>query len=209
MAQPKPELAAQAIRLRVEDRRSLREIAEITGASKGSLSGWLKPYPLTDEERRERQKTANRYVTPKKNRGEISKHYQAVEGRELTRLEKAKIAESAVAFRLALHGFHIYGSQYDGDKPDWVAEVPETGKFHNIQVRWARSGQHGLPYINLRCTVGHSVQQRYAEGDFDFIVGYDLYSDTAFVYSAAEVASLKAAVAMSWDHAERWDKLRA
>lgn len=65
-----------------------------------------------------------------------------------------------------------------------------------------------MRFINLVCTVGHSVQQRYAEGDFDFIVGYDLYSDTAFVYSAEEVASRQAAVALSWKHAERWDKLR-
>lgn len=209
MAQAKSDLAQEAIRLRVEERRSLNEIADITGASKGSLSSWLKPYPLTDEERRQRQKTAKRYVTPKKDRGEISKLYLAVSGRELTRLEKAKIAESAVALRLAVHGFHIYGSMYDGDKPDWVVKVPETGKFHTIQVRWARMGPGGMPFINLVCTVGHSVQQRYKEGDFDFIVGYDLYSDTAFVYSAAEVASLKAAVSMSWDHAERWDKLRA
>lgn len=208
MANAKPELSEAAIRLRLEKRMSLNEIAAATGASKGSLSSWLKPYPLTDEERRERQKTAKRYVAPKKDRGEISKYYQAIEGRELTRLEKAKIAESAVAFRLALHGFYIYGSQYDGDKPDWVVEVPETGKFHKIQVRWARGGQQGMRFINLVCTVGHGVQQRYKDGDFDFIVGYDLYSDTAFVYSAAEVASLKAAVAMSWDNAERWDKLR-
>lgn len=134
MTNAKPELSREAIRLRIEERMSLNEIADVTGASKGSLSGWLKPYPLTDEERRERQKVAKRYVAPKKDRGEVSKYYEAVAGRELTRQEKAKIAESAVAFRLALHGFHIYGSMYDGDKADWVVEVPETGKFHKIQV---------------------------------------------------------------------------
>lgn len=208
MARGMSERAKEAIRLRVEERRSSNEIAEITGVSKGSLSGWLKPYPLTEEEQRARQKAAKRYIAPKKDRGEVSKFFLAVAGKELTRLEKAKIAESAVVFRLALHGYHIYGSMYDGDKPDWIAEVPETGKFHKIQVRWTRTGQHGLPYINLKCTVGHGVQQRYAEGDFDFIVGYDLYTDTAFVYSAAEVASLKATLTMSSDHAERWDKLR-
>lgn len=210
MMNAKPELSREAIRLRVEERMSLNEIAEATGASKGSLSGWLKPYPLTEEERRERQKVAKRYATPRKDRGEVSKHYEAVAGREMTRQEKAKIAESAVAFRLALHGFHIYGSMFDGDKPDWVVQVPGTKKIHTIQVRWARKNPagSGMPFINLVCTVGHSVQQRYAEGDFDFIVGYDLYSDTAFVYSAEEVAALKTAVAMSWDYAERWDKLR-
>ena len=47
MANEKTELAQEAIRLRVEERLSLREIAEMTSASKGSLSVWLKPYPLT------------------------------------------------------------------------------------------------------------------------------------------------------------------
>jgi len=208
MANVKGDLAQEAIRLRVEERLSLREIAEITGASKGSLSVWLKPYPLTEEERSQRIKSARRYVPPKKDRGEVSKFFQAAAGRELSRLEKAKIAEAAIAFRLAVHGFDIYGSMFDGDKPDWVVRVPETGKMHTIQVRWARVGPHGLPYIGLKCTVGHNVQRRYADGDFDFIVGYDFYSDTAFVYSEDEVASLKTAVSMNWDHAERWDKLR-
>ena len=208
MSNSKTELAQEAVRLRVEQRLSLREIAEATGASKGSLSVWLKPFPLTEEELRERQKFACRYVAPKKARGEVSKFFQAVAGRELSRLEKAKIAEAAVAFRLVVHGFAVYGSMFDGDKADWVVEAPKTGRIHKIQVRWATAGPFGLPKISLRCTVGHNTQQRYAEGDFDFIVGYDFYSDTAFVYSADEIVSLKTAVSMNWDHAERWDKLR-
>jgi hypothetical protein len=209
MANAKPELAQEAIRLRIEERRSLREIAEITGASKGSLSGWLKSYPLTQEERTARQKMARRYITPKKDRGEVSKFFHAVAGRGLTRLEKAKIAESAVAFRLLLHGFHLYGSMFDGDKADWVVQAPGTKKIYTIQVRWVGLGGHGLPFINLKCTEGHHAQRRYAEGEFDFIVGYDLYSDTAFVYSAAEIAHLKATVTICSTHAERWDKLYA
>ena len=208
MAYPKKELSQEAIRLRVEERLSLREIAGVTGAAKGSLSGWLKPYPLTEEERGQRQRTAKRYVPLKKDRGEVSKFYQAAAGREMSRSEKGKIAEATVAFRLAVHGFTIYGSMFDGDKVDWIVEVPGTGKIYKIQVRWARAHPNGLPYINLVCSVGHSLQKRYAEGDFDFIVGYDFYSDTAFVYSAAEVAALRATVSMNWDHAERWDKLR-
>lgn len=208
MAAPNKELVQETIRLRVEQRLSLREIAVQTGAAKGSLSAWLKPYPLTEDERRIRQKTAKRYVPPRKERGEASKLFQATTGRQLSRLQKSKIAEAAVALRMVVQGFEVYGSMFDGDKPDWVVQVPETGKIYTIQVRWATAGPHGLPKISLRCTVGHNVQQRYAEGDFDFIVGYDFYSDTAFVYSAEEVALLKTAVSMNWDHAERWDKLR-
>jgi hypothetical protein len=201
-------LSQEAIRLRVEERRSLREIAAITGASKSSLSVWLRPFPLTDEELRERRKTADRYAAPRKDRGEESKFFRDVAGRELTRQQKAKIAEAAVLFRMVLQGFVTFGSVFDGDKADWMVEVPETGKIHKIQVRWVREGQHGMPLLGLHCSVGHSTRSRYAEGDFDFIVGYDLYSDTAFVYSAEEVSRLKAAVSVSRDHAERWDKLR-
>jgi len=209
MANTKTDLAQKAIRLRIEERLSLREIAEVIGASKGALSVWLKPYPLTAEERLQRQKLARRFIPPKKDRGEISKFFQVTLGRTLSRQEKAKIAEAAVAFRLVLHGFTVYASPFDGDKADWVVEVPETRKIHTIQVRWARAGQAGLPYIGLQCTVGHSLQKRYLAGDFDFIVGYDLYSDTAFVYSAEEVSSLKATVSINWDYVERWDKLRS
>ena len=208
MATAKKDLVQEAVRLRVEQRLSLREIAEKTGAAKSSLSAWLRPYPLTEEERRQRQKTAKRYIPPKKDRGEASKFYLAVSERQLSRQEKAKIAEAAVAFRLVLHGFTVYASPFDGDKADWVVEVPDTRKIHRIQVRWARAGLNGLPYIGLKSTVGHNIQRRYAEGDFDFIVAYDLYSDTAFVYSTQEVSALKATVSINWDHAEQWDKLR-
>jgi transcriptional regulator with XRE-family HTH domain len=208
MPQQRSERAEEAIRLRVENRLSMREIAEITGASKGSLSGWLKPFPLTEEERRQRQQSARRYVPARKDRGEQSKLSLAVAGRELTRQEKAKIAEAAVLLRLVLHGFIAFGSVFDGDKADWMVEVPETGRIHKIQVRWVKAGHYGLPLIGLHCSVGHTKQSRYADGDFDFIVGYDLYTDTAFVYSAEEVAPLKSAVAISWEHAERWEKLK-
>ena len=69
MAQPKKELSQEAIRLRVEGRLSLREIAEVTGAAKGSLSGWLKPYPLTEEERRLRQEDREALHISKKRPG--------------------------------------------------------------------------------------------------------------------------------------------
>lgn len=129
------ELSQEAIRLRVEERRSLREIAGITGASKSSLSVWLKPYPLTDEERAERLKSANRYVAPRKDRGEESKFYREVSDRQLTRQQKAKMAEAAVPFRMVLQGFITFGPVFNGDKADWMVEVPETFRCWDCTVR--------------------------------------------------------------------------
>ena len=205
----KPELKAEAIRLRLEERLSLREIEAFTGAARSSLSMWLKPYPLTDEEKRVRSKLAKRYVTPKKSHGEESKHNRTVVWRNLKPYHKGRIAEAAVLFRLALHGFNPYSSFFDGDKIDWIVQVPETGKILKIQVRCVNStNHHGLPAVSLTCTEGHNKRRRYKEGEFDFIVGYYLFNDTAYVFSFGEVRHLKTYATVSEEYAERWDKLR-
>lgn len=49
---------AEAIRLRVEERLSQREISRLTSIPKPTLSMILKPYPLTEEEQREASKRA-------------------------------------------------------------------------------------------------------------------------------------------------------
>ena len=66
MSAAKPHVKAEAIRLRIEERRSLREIEVLTNAARSSLSLWLRPYPLTEDEKRARNKSTKRYVTPKK-----------------------------------------------------------------------------------------------------------------------------------------------
>lgn len=78
-----------------------------------------------------------------------------------------------------------------------------------LQVRWLSAPAYGLPTLNLRCADGHHKRRRYRENEFDFIVGYYLFNDTAYVYSFAEIADRKAYVAISEEHAERWDKLLA
>lgn len=205
----KPELKAEAIRLRVEQRMSLREIAEATGAAKGSLSLWLQPYPLTEEEKRARSKVANRYATPKKSHGEKSKYYQAIVFQNLTNQQRGKIAEAAVLFRLALHGFDVYKSVFDGDKVDCLAHNPESGKILKLQIRSVHSpSRHGLPGIRLKCAEGHNKRRRYREEEFDFIVGYYLFNDTAYVFSSDEVSKHQTYISISEEYSERWDKLR-
>jgi transcriptional regulator with XRE-family HTH domain len=209
MGAAKPELKAEAIRLRTKKRLSLREIAALTGAAKGSLSLWLKPYPLTEEEKRARSKTSRRYITPKKDRGKESQHHKAIAWQNLSNQRKGKIAEAAILFRLALYGFDAYISISDGNKADWLVEIPERGKVIKLQVRSVCSFKHGLPGILLTCAQGHNKRRRYERGEFDFIVGYNLFNDTAYVFSFDEVARNRTFVAISGEHAERWDKLKA
>jgi hypothetical protein len=209
MSAADPHLKAEAIRLRVEERRSLREIEALTKAARSSLSLWLRPYPLTEEERKARSRAAKRYVTPKKSHGEESKHHRAVVVVNLPTQQKGKIAEAAVLFRLLLHGFIAYKSPFDGDKTDFMVEVPETGERLKLQVRWmATPTRHGLPGILLTCADGHHKRRRYRPGEFDFIVGYYLFNDTAYVFSFDEVTHLKTHATVSEEHAERWDKLK-
>jgi PD-(D/E)XK endonuclease len=209
MGTTKPDLKAEAIRLRVEERLSLREIAIVTGAAKGSLSLWLKPHRLTEEERKARSKTAKRYVAPKKDHGEESRHNKTVIWQSLSNQRKGRIAEAAILFRLALHGFDIYTSVFDGDKADCLVRVPESEEIFKLQVRCVHSpSKHGLPVVRLKCAEGHNQRRRYKQGEFDFIVGYYLFNDTAYVFSADEVKHHKTYVTISEKYAERWDKLR-
>lgn len=119
----KPELKRECQRLRVEERMSLREIHAHTGVSKGTLSRWLKDFPLTVDEKAQRR-APFRYRTPKKDRGTASTLYTMAQGQALSRLQKAKIAEAATMLRMCIHGFNVFGSVFDGDKTDWLVEVP-------------------------------------------------------------------------------------
>jgi hypothetical protein len=201
-------LRSRAVALRIQQRLSLGEIARATGAPRGSLSAWLKDYPLTKEEYHAKICSAPRYATPKKDRGQPSAAYLALGGRRLTPVGKGQIAEAAVLFRLILHGFHVMGPVFDCAKTDWLVEVPETCKLLRLQVKWATEGRHGLPVVHLSCSDGHNGKRRYREGEFDFIVGYDLFTDTAYVYRFSELDSHLAAVTISPDAAECWGKLR-
>ena len=199
---PNPELKAECIRLRMEERRSLREIHSMTGAAKGSLSRWLKPYPLTEDEKRARYPRGN--IGCRKERGKESWLHQRWNPRNWSRLQKAKTAEAAVLFRLILNGFHPFGSVFDGDKTDWLVETPSGTK--KIQVKWAAASK-GLPVVKLLCGKGSSGQRKYTSEEFDFIVGYDYFTDSCYVWSWGEVSHLKTCVAVCPEAKERWDKL--
>ena len=144
----KPELKEKCISLRLEKRMSLGAIQKETGASRGSLSAWLKPHPLTEAEKQERWKQAIRQKTPwRKNRGKISWAYQMAH-KPLTSMQKAKISETAVLFRVSLLGLDVFSSPFEGDKTDWLVYSTNQKKYTIVQVKWARSASYGLPYVN-------------------------------------------------------------
>lgn len=200
----KAELHEECIRLRVEQRLSLRAIHKKTGASMGSLSRWLKDYPLPDVEKKKRMRESG--LSRRKARAEESKFHRLVG--KIPKERKGKIAEAAVLFRLTLLGFEVYGSPFDGDKVDWAARLP-GGQLLMVQVRSAQEGQHRLPIVSLQCSNGRKGLRRYQEDEFDVLVGYDLFSDTAYVWLKEELERVKTMVTVSEPVAEAWDKVMA
>lgn len=201
----KPDLRAECIRLRQTERLSYREIAKVTGASKGSLHLWLRDCPrLTQEERRQRQK-----VPPavSKQKGSESHVHRLIERNKLSGIQIAKVSEAAVMFRMLLWGLNPFGSVFDGDRTDWLVEVPSTNKVWKIQVKTTHSARWGLPYATLRHRKHSDGSTRYKKGEFDFIVGYDTFTDQAYVWSWDETKHLAAGITVCPDALERWDKL--
>lgn len=202
---PNPKLKARCIALRIKKRLSLREIYEATGAPKGSLSAWLKPYPLTEEEKKKRV-IIRRQGGWRKDRGVASKYYEMAL-KPLSKTCKARAAEAAVLFRMVLVDFKVFGSPFDGEKEDWVVLVPGKNAFVKVQVRSAKEGKHGLPFFSLRCSDGRRKARKLRDDEVDFLVGYNLFTDTAYVWSWEELKDRKATITIHPDALERWDKM--
>ncbi len=197
----------EAVRLRVEEQLGLDSISEKLGVAKSTLSRWLGKYPLDDGVIRIRMQDNGK--RSRKYRGDEAEIHRIVRSHNLNPSQVGKVAEAAVALRLLTWGFNVFGSAYDGDRTDWLVEVPSTGKIWKIQVKTACGVKGALPAIGLRHVPSTKKgNQRYLSGDFDFLAGYDLYTDTAYVWSWDEVMHLKAAITICPDAKERWDKLQ-
>jgi hypothetical protein len=199
----------EIIRLRVEERLSIDAIRKRVLVSVGAISQIVRAYPLEKTEVLERMIANGHTTSSAKPRGEPSKFWSAIEYENLSPSRKGKIAEAAVAFRLTLHGFHLYSSPFDGDTYDWLVEVPTSDRIWKVQVKNTQisSNGYGLPYIPIRHADGRSKLKRYRQSECDFIIGYDLFSDTAYIYSWDDIQHIGNSISVSDAFAERWDKM--
>jgi hypothetical protein len=195
-----------AIRLRENGRLPTKTIARLLGVSNGTAIKWLRNHPLTKEEQLKAVKdggTASGKKNHPKDRGNRSKFFI---DQPLTNERKGRIAEAAVLFRLALYGFEVYEPAFDDESLDLIIR---RNKLIKLQVRWASEDKrYGLPFIRLRCSDGRGSLKRYDDGDFDFMVGYDLFTDIAYVFSREEIKNNKSSVTIKPETAERWDKIK-
>jgi transposase-like protein len=195
-----------AVNLRLTERLSVKDIATRLGIAKSTASLWVRDYPLSPQERQARQSQngKERGGWNKKDRGEESKFHSMVADATLSNDRKDRIAESAVLFRLALLGFSIHSPVFDGDHIDWLVGNPKTHKLSRLQVRSVHDSGTGLPNISLQCFLGHSGKRKYTSNECDVIVGYDLFTDIAYVFDYASQTN-KTWVTITDEAAERWD----
>lgn len=208
---PRSPHAAECIKLRKEERLSVPEIVRRTGLPKTSVAFWVRGIPLTKEEVRCRLSVAGRLRDrpgPRVPRGEESKFHKVIPLTSLAPAQRGRLAELAVSYRLCLMGLEIYGAVCDGGKVDFIVRDPKTARLQTIQVKLVKESSNAtLPSIDLRCSAGRGRLRRYAEGEFDFIVGYDYVTDTAYVFSWEEAATKAKAITVRQDAAEAWHKL--
>lgn len=198
-------LKVEAIRLRVEERKSLKEIESQIGVSRGSLSPWLKEYPLTNLELGKRKHSRRGPLARTESlRGQPAPSWSFA--KKLTRHQKAHLAEAAIQFRLILHGFRVFRSVVDGDRIDFL--VLEDHRVIRLQVKCVKSNANSLPGIELRRTRGHDDRIRYTREEVDFFVGYWAYNDTAYVYAFSEL-NQQTNKTVSVDGMEKWNKLQS
>lgn len=199
-----------ARQLRLDKRMSLKSIANKLGVSKGSVSIWVRDIPLTEEEKQTRYVENGKRTKDRLKNTEVvpsSKFIGWIKCQELTSNQKGKIAEAAVVLRLSILKFDVYKSVFDGEKLDIVTQAPNDTQLKKIQVRWCRKPKIGSNFITLTCSSGRKSSRRYNDEEFDFMIGYDFYTDTCYVYDANDLKNLKTRVSVKDEHAESWHKI--
>lgn len=213
----------EAIRLRVEEQKSLKDIAISLGISKGTASAWLRGCPLPQEILRDRavgngkaSRGRHKVRKPPQVREVTARFKTIIEAHKYTTQQLGSISETAVLFRLQLHQFDVFMPASDGSRIDWLVVDPATGRSFKVQVKTVSTTKpgHGLPRVSLRCAVGTKngngpgKYRRYTDAEFDFIIGYDLMEDVCYVWSFEEIGHLSSGITIRHEAAERWDKLR-
>jgi hypothetical protein len=170
--------------------------------SQSTASILLRDHPLTPEEiaSRRARRSSRKYVP------NVSTIAQLADRRCLSREQKGHIAEAAVLLRLALQGFTVWRSLYDGNSVDWLISRPCHRRHARIQVKWARRGWQGRPFFRV---LRRNAKRMVSNGidDCDFSIGYDLETDVAFVFPVRDVQG-KVRQACDPEYAEAWHLIR-
>lgn len=210
---PKPgkwgHLRAKAIGLRVEERLGTKEIGRRTGVPLSTLHYWLRPFPLTKEERSAIISASPRYVAPKKTLPGRPEDRMEFDGKANSRIY-GRAGEYLVAHRLLMLGAIVMRPDIDGDKVDLYARLEGSDRVVFIQVRKTSSppSRSGLPTVSLRRSSG-GKSQRLGFADFHILVGWCPDNSRCYVFDADEVARHGNSVTVCEEAEEAWWKVEA
>lgn len=198
----------EARRLRQEERLSAREIHDRLGGdevvTRPTITRWVKDIPLTDEELQAKWRSGQKRIYEPDRQ---QRFWDRERVDSYSTQQKGKIAEAAVTLRCAIYGCGVFVSPFDGDTTDRLVETPD-GRLVRLQVRWCgQSAQWGAPKISLVRVNGRGKKSRFEKGDFDFLVGYDFFSDNAYVFSWEEVRRHKSTISVTEGAKEAWHKI--
>jgi len=141
----KTEAHQEAIRLRRDERKSFNEITDLLGVSKGTLSGWLKDYPLSPEESAARRSSAGRLLNQRRRQKfeEVGYPFDIPQVTKNPRqtIKRApkqvgEISEAIVAARLMKLGFNLLKPIGDSLRYDLMIDFEDS--FYRVQVKTAR-----------------------------------------------------------------------
>jgi len=205
------DIVEEIIKLRVQQ-KTIEEIGTILNISKSSVTKYLKGIPISEETlislREQGRVKANNTVRVKRNLlwNEQFKFKDMIEDSRYSKEIKGNIAEAAILYRLLIHNYHVYSSIFSGNRIDMIAYNIGIDKFIKIQVKCLY--KHNItPFIKNRRTKGHNEHVKYNKEDLDFLIGYDIINDTAYVFTFDELRDRKV-ISVTTESKENWDKIR-
>jgi hypothetical protein len=164
------------------DGRSYREIQEVTGVSKSTLSGWLKDLPLTEEQRL--SLLSRKTEGAERRAAAIKAQHRAVRARIIKEAfdQVQQVAES----ELFVAGVAAYQAEGAKEKP-WrpsalVCFMNSDPGLIRLFVRWLDLLGYQKKDLLLRLSIHHSGDERKALRFWSDVVGYpiDSFQKTVF-----------------------------
>ncbi len=193
---------------------SLKKLQQETGIAKSTLSLWLRAYPLDSKTITARQRANAKQLNKSKPLNWYKKlpksPYNDLIQKDSDTRNSMKISEAAILFRLAVYGFEVYSSFFDGTKVDFVVESRNNPALLKIQVRTTKrppSTGYGVPQVSLMCQAGRKKLRRYTDSEMDCLIGYDQPTDTAYIWVASELKNHRRQISITEEASERWDKI--
>lgn len=198
----------QAIRIRLSDKLSTPIIGEMLGIDGATVRLWTSPYPLSDWEMSEIHRKAGKMsgaITRQRSQAELNlpcRYQEEISTNTYSSTQTGNIAEAAIRRKCQRLHFEFYAPAYGCAFFDGIIYVPQARQAWKVQIKTATHHNKGLPTVSTR-----SSKNKYLRETCDFLIGYEIVSDTAYVWSHDELIPFQYRVSLRPDAKENWKKL--